>query len=99
MARKGAYVIIDLSDYNITSTGSYTVTIPGIYDKLESTTKPVLISGLTIEGKVYRDAFAECQVSGSDIAVYLDHIKWTGPAGVVNNVTLTVKADDSISII
>lgn len=99
MARKGAYVIIDLSGYNITSTGSYKITVPGVYDRLESTTKPVLISGLTIAGKVYRDAFAECQISGSNIAVYLDHIAWAGPAGAVTNVTLTVKSDDSISIV
>lgn len=99
MARKGAYIIIDLSGYDITSAGSYKVTVPGIFNKLSKTNKPVLISGLTIAGKTYRDVFAECQASSNNIAVYLDHIAWTGPAGAVTSVTLTVKSDNSISIV
>ena len=99
MARKGAYVIIDLSGYDITSTGNYQSTVPGIFGKLSKTNKPVLVSGLTIAGKTYRDTFAECQIDGANIVVYLDHIAWTGPAGAAKNVKITVKSTDVISIV
>lgn len=99
MARKGAYVIIDLSGYDITSAGSYKVTVPGIFKKLSKTNKPVLVSGLTIAGKTYRDAFAECQASGANLMVYLNHIAWTSPAGAATKVDLTVKSDDSVSAV
>lgn len=99
MARKGAYVIIDLTGYDITSAGSYKVTVPGIFEKLSKTNKPVLVSGLTIAGKTYRDAFAECQIVGTNLVVYLNHIAWTSPAGAATKVDLTVKSDDSVSAV
>ena len=99
MARKGGYVIIDLSGYDITSKGSYKVTVPGVFEKLSKTNKPVLVSGLTIAGKTYRDAFAECQTSGANLMIYLNHISWTSPAGAATKVDLTVKSDDSVSAV
>ena len=99
MARKGAYVIIDLTGYDITSAGSYKVTVPGVFAKLSKTSKPVLVSGLTIAGKTYRDVLAECQMVGANLVIYLGHIAWTSPAGAATKVDLTVKADDSISAV
>ena len=99
MARKGAYVIIDLTGYDITAAGTYKVTVPGIFKKLSKTNKPVLVSGLTIAGKTYRDVLTECQASGANLVVYLNHIAWTGPAGAATKVDLTIKSDDSVSAV
>ena len=99
MARKGAYVIIDLTGYDITAAGTYKVTVPGIFKKLSKTNKPVLVSGLTIAGKTYRDAFAECQASGANLIVYLTRLVWTSPAGEATKVDLTIKPDDTVSAV
>lgn len=59
----GGYQIIDLENKELTlATG---MVFEGIYDKIEGTRKPILISGINIEGTEYHDTFVELTVSGS----------------------------------
>lgn len=38
---------------------------PDIYDKIEGTTKPILLSGINVGGTELHDAFVEFKASGS----------------------------------
>jgi hypothetical protein len=61
---KGGYQILDLSGTNFeTGVTSY---VEGAHSKLESTRKVILVSGLTVDGEEYRDAFVDFTVNESD---------------------------------
>lgn len=63
--RKGGYQIVDFQDINIT-TGEG-VTVVGVYETIESSyRKPILISGVTIDGVEKPDCFVDCEVAGSN---------------------------------
>lgn len=63
--RKGGYQIIDLHDTNFTAGGA-AMMIDGIHEKIEgSYRKPILMSGLTIGGVEYPDAYVEMKVNES----------------------------------
>lgn len=61
---KGGYQIIDLEDRNFTklSTQNY----KGIYEKLYSTRKPSILSGIKIDGVKQRDVFANFRKTAAD---------------------------------
>lgn len=52
---KGGYQIIDFS--GIKFTRDKTVTVKNVHEKIESTRKAILISGLEVDGVEYRDTF------------------------------------------
>ena len=63
---KGGYKIIDFKDNPLTTGGAAT-TIIGIYNSIEgSYRKPLLLSGLTIDGIKRNDVYAPATVSGSN---------------------------------
>ena len=63
---KGGYKIIDFKDNPLT-TGGVATTVTGIYDSIkESYRKPLLLSGLTIDGIKRNDVYAPATVSGSN---------------------------------
>ena len=63
---KGGYKIIDFKDNPLT-TGGGAITIAGIYDSIEgSYRKPLLLSGLTIDGIERNDVYAPATVSGNN---------------------------------
>ena len=63
---KGGYKIIDFNDAPLTTGGS-TVTIDGIYDTVEGGyRKPLLLSGLNIDGTERNDVYATPTISGSN---------------------------------
>lgn len=63
---KGGYKIIDFKDTPLT-TGGEATTIAGIYGSIEgSYRKPLLLSGLTIDGIERNDVYAPATVSGSN---------------------------------
>lgn len=63
---KGGYKIIDFKDNPLT-TGGVATTITGIYDSIEvSYRKPLLLSGLTIDGIKRNDVYAPATVSGNN---------------------------------
>lgn len=63
---KGGYKIIDFKDIPLT-TGGEAITIAGIYGSIGgSYRKPLLLSGLTIDGTERNDVYAPATVSGSN---------------------------------
>lgn len=59
----GGYQIIDLGGINHESGSS--VKHEGIYAKIEGTKKPLLFSGVVVDGTEYQDAFLPVHVSGT----------------------------------
>ena len=63
---KGGYKIIDFKDKPFV-TGGATMTVEGIYDTIEvSYRKPLLLSGLNIDGIERNDIYAMPTLSGSN---------------------------------
>lgn len=63
---KGGYKIIDFNDAPFVTGGS-TITINGIYDAVKgSYRKPLLLSGLNIDGTDRNDVYATPTISGSN---------------------------------
>lgn len=61
---RGGYKIINLKETNFTD--GTAMMIPGIYDSIESTRKPTLVSGLILDDTEYQDAFVSFEVQGSN---------------------------------
>lgn len=60
---KGGYQIIDLGDANHTLGVGHVH--EGIYDKIEGTRKPILLSGITVSGVEYHDTYIFPTVNGT----------------------------------
>lgn len=64
---KGGYKIVNFKGENITTENG--AEISGIYESLENNYhKPILISGIVVDGTEYNDTFVEVTVSGTDYA-------------------------------
>lgn len=61
---KGGYQILDLSGVDFT-TGT-TAYVRGAYEKIEGTRKVILVSGLTVDGTEYRDAFVDFAIDSDN---------------------------------
>ena len=61
---KGGYQIINLNNHNHTS--GVGAIHEGIYDKIEGTKKPILLSGITIDAVEYHDTFIFPCVNGTN---------------------------------
>ena len=59
----GGYKIIDLGNTNFTTTKP--VTVPGIYEKIKSARKAILLEHFSIGGTDCRPCFPEITVSGT----------------------------------
>ena len=80
----GGYQIIDLKNINLkVGTGT---TIDGVYNKIKSTRKAILISGLNVGGTEYHDTFVELTVSG------------TNSTGTIYGKTITISNADLVTI-
>lgn len=79
--RQGGYKIVNLKGIDVNTPGA---TIKGVYDAIESTRKPIVLSGLVIAGKEYHDVFANFVSGGSNYSCTFD------------NVTLTVSDADLV---
>lgn len=66
MSKKGGYKIIDFKGLTLSTTD---VVIPGIYDAIESTTKPILASGIKISTTEYNDEFVGVTISSDDFVI------------------------------
>lgn len=60
---KGGYQIIDLENRDLRN--NIGMQYEGVYDKIEGTRKPILISGLQVMGVEYHDMFVFPWVSGN----------------------------------
>lgn len=64
---KGGYKVINLKNVNLSATTEGGVTISGIYSSIEgSYRKPLLFSGLVIEGAEKNDTFSEA-IAGDNV--------------------------------
>ena len=80
----GGYQIIDLKNIKLTvGTGTK---IDGVYDKIKSTRKAILISGLNVGGTEYHDTFVELTVSG------------TNYTGTIYGKTITISNADLVTV-
>lgn len=61
---KGGYQIINLNDHAHTS--GVGAIHDGIYDKIEATRKPILLSGITVDAIEYHDTFIFPCVNGTN---------------------------------
>lgn len=60
----GGYQIIDFKNHNFQEGMGFV--IDGIYDKIESTRKPILVTGLILDEYEYRNKFVDIEVNGSN---------------------------------
>ena len=67
---KGGYQIIDLENKYLTI--NVGMVYEGVYEQIENTTKPILISGLAIEDTAYSDLYSYPKVDGSDYVFIID---------------------------
>lgn len=84
----GGYQIIDLTDYVFSSTP---VTIPGIYEKINNTKKPIVFEGLNIsmDGSTvqFKSFFPILVKDGADYAT-----------NIGNNIVIVIGSNDYIAI-
>lgn len=84
---KGGYKIIDFKDVPF-ETGGATMMIEGIYDTVEASyRKPLLLSGLNIDGIECNDVYATPTLSGSNY-VFTAYGK-----------TITITDTDAVSVV
>lgn len=84
---KGGYKIINFKDAPLKAGGS-TMMIKGIYDTVEASyRKPLLLSGLTIDGIERNDVYATPTLSGSNY-VFTAYGK-----------TITITDTDTVSVV
>lgn len=66
MSKNGGYRIIDLGDVTIGAATAEHAVVEGIYDAIEGTRKPILISGLHTADVECHDVFVQPEVSSGD---------------------------------
>ena len=89
MSRKGGYMILDFKDVAITS--GTPVTIPGVFAALEgSYRKPVILSGLNVDGTAYQDLHVNPVIASDDYVIDLSGI------GLVS---CTITDEDAVTVV
>ena len=83
----GGYKIIDLGYTNFTTTKS--VTVPGIYERIKSARKAILLEHFSIAGTDCRPCFPEITVSGTSFT--FDVYGKTFTVANTDSVTVTAK--------
>ncbi len=86
MAHKGGYQIVDLRGESLSGTA---VTIPGTYEKIEGTRKPILLTNINKGGTEIHNSFVSPLVSSSNFLITL-------PDG--SGEVITITPDDEITI-
>lgn len=85
--RKGGYQIIDLGGVNLgTANSPAKPTIAGIYEKLEGTTKAIMLSGIVIDNVEQKDRY--CTVNVNDSSYVLTDCVYTYTINADGQVTL-----------
>lgn len=87
--KKGGYKIIDLSSGTFTGS-QQPVSVPGVYEAVESTNKRTVVSGLTIAGVELDDFGALFTINSSG------NYEASVPYGLAKAVKLTIKDNDTV---
>ena len=94
--KNGGYVIVDLGGVNFKY--DTPVKIDGIYNKIKGGTKPLLFSGVVIEGTAYRDRFVSPEITGNNYIVPISNANFSsGPATMTYNKWLQVSNNDTVT--
>ena len=84
---KGGYKIVNLKDVNLITGSGSPVKIDGIYDAIENNyRKPILLSGIVIDGVEKADAFATLFTNGGNFVAF------------VYNKYIKITSDDMVSV-
>lgn len=78
----GGYQIINLGGHFHTS--GVGAIHEGIYDRIEATSKPILLSGIAVDGVEYHDAYIFPCVNGSNYVAVVGDNPTTGERLVIN---------------
>lgn len=91
--RNGGYKIVSLEGVNFTpSTSGKTQKVAGIYERIEGNhRKPIMLSGIVIDGVERTDRFCEFGMSGTSYLGYMV----ISDAG---NLTITITDEDMVTI-
>ena len=89
---KGGYQIIDLEDRNFTKLSNQTY--KGIYEKLDSTRKPCILSGIKLDGIERRDVFVNFTKSANQYSCSFECIIESKSVSVI----VTVGNTDNVLI-
>lgn len=82
--KNGGYIIIDLKDVSLSATP---VAIAGIYNRVKDNyRKPILLSGIVIEGVEMADCFVDLHVSS------------TSYVGALHNYNITITSENKVSV-
>lgn len=90
---KGGYQIIDLGNRNFHHLVG--ITIPGIYDKIEGTRKPILLSGFKYADVEFKDMFVNFTVSGSNFVATVYPVFFDGANNYLN---ISVNSNDVVEV-
>ena len=94
--KNGGYVIVDLGGVNFKY--DTPVKIDGIYNKIKGGTKPLLFSGIVINGTAYRDRFVSPEITGSNYIVPITDAAYTsGPSTMSMSKWLQVSSNDTVT--
>ena len=94
--KNGGYVILDLGGVNIEY--DKPTKIEGIYNKIKGGTKPLLLSGIVINGTAYRDRFVSPEISGTTVSVPITNATIaSGPSSMTFNKWLQVTNNDTVT--
>ena len=94
--KNGGYIILDLGGVNIEY--DKPSKIEGIYNKIKGGTKPLLLSGIVIDGNVYRDRFVSPDIKGTVYVLPITEAHFTsGPSTMTSGSWLQVSNDDKVT--
>ena len=94
--KNGGYVIVDLGGVNLKQ--DTPVKIDGIYNKIKGGTKPLLFSGVVIDGTAYRDRFVSPEITGDSYVVPITDVEVSsGPSTMVMKKWLMVSNNDTVT--
>lgn len=80
--KKGSYQIIDLQNHNHTS--GVGAIHEGLYDLIEGTSKPILLSGIAVNAVEYHDTFIFPCVQGSSYVAIVGTNPTTNETLIIN---------------
>ena len=94
--KNGGYVIVDFDGVNFKY--DTPVKIDGIYNKIKGGTKPLLFSGMVIDGTAYGDRFVSPEITGNSCVVPITNVEVSsGPSTMEMKKWLVVSNNDTVT--
>ena len=94
--KNGGYIIVDLGGVNMEY--DKPTKIEGIYNKIKGGTKPLLFSGIVIDGVKHRDRFVSPEINGNSYTVPITDATFaSGAASMTTKKWLQVSNNDTVT--